>query len=79
MKLPKFFGKNDQHELPQKLGEKFLLGIAYGLGQALGLTLIFAMVVKYFSTLITTLGGIPFLGNLIAKIVEATQNSMGQF
>ena len=73
MKLPK---KKNPKCLLQQLGERFLLGIAGGLGQALGLTLIFALDVRYFTTLFTTLGGVPYLANIIAKIVDATQQAM---
>lgn len=60
----------------RQIYEKFLLGIAGGLGQALGLTLIFALIIRYFNGLITNLGGVPYLGNIIARIVAATQRAL---
>ncbi len=75
MPLPTLFHKKPG-QLARQLGEKFLLGVAGGLGQALGLTLVFALIVRYFTTLITTLGGVPYLGNIIARIVAATQNAL---
>ena len=74
MKLPK--KKENKNGLAHQMCERFLLGAAGGLGQALGLTLVFALIVRYFTTLLTTLGGVPYLANIIAKIVDATQRAM---
>ncbi|MCJ7827921.1 DUF5665 domain-containing protein [Patescibacteria group bacterium] len=76
MKLPDIAKKNNKKHLWKKMGERFALGAAYGLGQALGLTLVFAFIARYFTTLLNSLGGVPYLGNVIARIVAATQTSL---
>jgi hypothetical protein len=44
----------------------FLGGLAWGLGTAIGATVVFALL----GYLISVLGGIPFIGSLIAQIIE---------
>jgi len=56
--------------------ERFFYGMSYGLGQALGLTLIFAFLVSYLAKFLTALGGIPFIGHLLANIVNSTQKAL---
>ena len=60
----------------RELSEKFLLGAVYGLGQALGLTLIFALILTYLSQLFSFLGGVPYIGTKLADIVAATQKAL---
>jgi hypothetical protein len=69
--------KNRPKSLKKRASESFLLGIAYGLGQALGLTIIFALIFSYLGRLINALGGIPYLGGVLANLVSATQKALG--
>ncbi|HUW21769.1 MAG TPA: DUF5665 domain-containing protein [Candidatus Bathyarchaeia archaeon] len=65
-----------EKSLTRRAMEYFFLGMAYGLGQALGLTLIFALVLSYLSRLISAFGGLPFVGEILADLVKATENAL---
>ena len=52
--------------------ELFKRGFYSGIGWAFGATIGFAIVSTILVVILRQAGGIPFIGNLIAKIVEAT-------
>ncbi|MFC1789990.1 DUF5665 domain-containing protein [Patescibacteria group bacterium] len=63
----------------KKLRQNFFLGAAYGLGQALGLTIIFAIVVGFLVRILSILGGLPYIGTIVANIVQETNEALSKF
>ena len=68
--------KKKPKSLAGEVWEKFLGGAAFGLGQALGLTLIFALLLRYLGQFVQTLGGIPYIGTLLANLISATEQAL---
>lgn len=55
---------------------QFLKGFLGGLGWAIGATLGFAIFVTVLSMVLNLLGGVPFLGNLLADIIHFTNEAL---
>ena len=65
-----------QHNKKRPKREKFKAGIVGGLGWAFGVTIGFAIVSIIIIYLVDRAGGIPLIGDWIAKIVESTQTQL---
>jgi hypothetical protein len=70
--------KKRKKAFSKRLVQNFFLGIVYGLGQALGLTLIFALLISLLARSLSALGGVPYFGSLLANIINATQKALEQ-
>ena len=55
---------------------KFKNGLIGGLGWAFGVTIGFVIVSIVALSLLRSAGGIPVIGNMIANVVEATQDQL---
>lgn len=64
----------DNKKRPKR--EIFRAGIVGGLGWALGVTIGFAIVSIIIIFLVNRAGGIPLIGDWIAKVVESTQTQL---
>lgn len=51
-------------------------GFVHGLGWSFGVTIGFVLVSTLLVLFLQTLGGLPFLGDRLAEIVHATQDSL---
>ena len=65
----KFFKKKESPSL-------FLKGFMSGLGWAVGATLGFAIFVAVLSMVLQFLGGVPYLGNILADIIHFTNQAL---
>ena len=63
-------------EKEKTLGKLFRDGLIRGLGWAFGVTVGFAIISTILVVLLRALGGLPLIGNWLATIVEATQESL---
>lgn len=54
----------------------FLRGFLGGLGWAVGATLGFAIFVAIISMFLNLLGGMPFIGNVLADIIHFTNETL---
>jgi len=64
----------DNKKRPKR--EIFKAGIVGGLGWAFGVTIGFAIVSIIIIFLVNRAGGIPLIGDWIAKVVESTQTQL---
>lgn len=56
--------------------KSFKQGFISGLGWSFGVTVGFAIISTILVLVLSTLGGLPLIGDWIASIVEATNNSL---
>lgn len=53
-------------------------GFVHGLGWSFGVTIGFVLVSTLLVLFLQTIGGLPFLGDRIAEIVQATEQSLSK-
>lgn len=56
--------------------QHFVDGIIIGIGWAIGVTLGFVLISTVLVFVLQKAGGLPFIGNFIANIVDATQDQL---
>lgn len=65
---------NPQHTIPKIFFTNFIGGIGWVLGMTVGVSLLALLI----SSIISTLGGLPIIGNWIAQIVQVTQQALNK-